>query len=168
MPVNKLFLNGPVKSLQASIRFRMSGVIKEMSQVVFLTVVIEMFGKFTSIISLDSCDSEWSYGNKLVKEITTISRGVGFIAASESKSSAQVNSGKDIAFNAIGKDRDGVHLNEIAGVTWSKTLSPGFLLRRFSFSYQQTAGSAMYGDFTVFGYSALCLKVMEYSAHGGL
>ena len=104
----------------------MSGVIKEMSQVISLTVVIEMFGKFTSIISLDSCDSKRSYGNKLLKEITTISRGVRFIAASKSESGSQVNGGKNIAFNTISKDRDGVHLDKITGVLWSKTLSAGF------------------------------------------
>ena len=76
MPVSKLFLDGPAKSLQTIIRFRMSGIIKEVSQVISLTVVIEMFGKFTSIITLYSCDSERSYGNKLLKEITTICRGV--------------------------------------------------------------------------------------------
>ena len=146
----------------------MSGIIKKMSQVIMLAVVIEMFSKFTPVISLYFRDGEWSYSNKLVKEIVTISRGVRFIAASESESGSKVNSSKDIAFNAIGEDRDGVHLNEIARVFWSKTLSTGFLLCRFSFCYQQTTGTAMYGDFVEFGYSTLCFKVTEYSAHSGL
>jgi len=147
-------LDGPVKSFQASIRLRMSGIIKEVSQVIILTVVVEMFGEFTPVISLYFRDGERSYGNKLLKEITTISRGVGFIAATKSESGFKVNSGKDIAFNAISKDRDGVHLDKITGVLWSKTLSTGFLLCRFSFFYQQATGTAMYGNFVEPGYSA--------------
>ena len=50
----------------------MPGIIEEMDQALFLTIAIEMFFKFTTIISLDSRGGKRGYSDKLLQEITAM------------------------------------------------------------------------------------------------
>ena len=76
MPVYKLFLNSPVEPLQTGIRFRMSWIIEEMSQIIVPAAGIKMFGKFTTIIGLNSRGYKRAHGNELLEEIAAIRRGI--------------------------------------------------------------------------------------------
>ena len=85
-----------------------------MGQTVFLTVVLKVFGEFSTVVCLDSLSDKWGYFEKLPEEITAISRGVRLIGVGEGESGTDINGGEDIAFNPAGEDRDRVHLYEVA------------------------------------------------------
>ena len=134
--VNTLLLNGPVESLQVGVRFWMLGIIEEMGQAVLLAIAVEVVGKFTAVVRLDSLSDKRGYSNELPKEIITTGRRSGLIGIGEGKSGADINRGEDIAFEAGGEDRDRVHLDEVAGELRKKALPSHFLLLRFRFPYQ--------------------------------
>ena len=141
-------------------------IIKEVYQTTFLAKLFKMFGEFTAVVGLDSLRGKWSHFHKLPKEVTTVGRGVGFVGVGEGESGADVDGSKDIAFDAISKDRDRVHLNEIARVLRSKAVSSRFLSLWFSFSDHQSAGSTIYSDFVRSGYPSPFFKVVDDSAYG--
>ncbi len=136
MPVNKLLLNSSVKPFQVAVRLWMLGVIEEVYETSFLASLSKVFFEFTTIVSLDPGSDKWGNISELLKEILAIGRRVGFIGIGEGKSRPDVNSGKDIAFDASSKDRDGIHLNKVARLLGHEAFSPSFLPGRFPFSYQ--------------------------------
>ena len=87
-----------------------------MHQALFLAALLEMLGKFTAIVSLNPPGGKQGDFKELIKEITATGRGVRFIGISEGKPGADINGGKDIALKTISEDRNGIHLNEIAGL----------------------------------------------------
>ncbi len=83
----------------------MLGIVKEVYQAVFLAALFKMFGKFTSVVRLDSLSGKRGYSNKLPEEIIAISGRVGLISIGEGESGADINRGEDIAFESSGEDR---------------------------------------------------------------
>ena len=142
MPINELVLNGPIESFQVAVGLRMSGVIEEVNQAAFPAIVIEMFFEFAAVIGLDPCSSEWSDSDELVEEIRAVSRGIRFIGTGESEPGFNIDSGKDIAFDAVDEDRDGIHLDDITWKLRKEAFPSRFLPDMSGLSYQQPAGSA--------------------------
>ncbi len=145
----------------------MLGIIEEVYEAIFLARLSKVLFELTTIIGLDSLSYERCNISEFTEEIPAIGRGVGFVGIGEGKSGANVNGGKDIAFDTSRKDSHRVHLNEVAGVLRSKALATGFLLRRSSFSCQQVTSSAIDGDFVKSGDSAPFFEVMDDSTYGG-
>ncbi len=104
MPVSKLLLDGPVKSFQIAVSFRVLGIVKEMHQTFLLAALLEMLGEFTAVVGLDSPGDKRSDVEELTEEITTGGRGVRFIGVSEGKSGTDIDGGKDVALKAISED----------------------------------------------------------------
>ncbi len=50
----------------------MLGIVKEVGQPVFLAVLLEVFGKFTSVVGLDVLSGERGYPDELAEKISTI------------------------------------------------------------------------------------------------
>ena len=73
MPVDELLLNGPVKSFQVAVRLRMSGVVKEMHQIVILAGLIEVLKEFAAVIGLDMADGKWGHAGEFLKKVPAIS-----------------------------------------------------------------------------------------------
>ena len=61
-----------VASVQTSVSFWMLGIVEEMDQSLFLTIAIEMFSEFTTVIGLDSGGDKRGYSEKLLQEITAM------------------------------------------------------------------------------------------------
>ena len=116
MPVDELFLNGAVESLEVAVGLGMLGIIKEVDEAILLARLSKVFFEFTTVVSLDSGSDEGCNCHKFPEEISAVSRGVGFIGISEGKSATHVNGGKYIAFDTGSKDSHGVHLHEVARV----------------------------------------------------
>ena len=68
-----MVLNGLVKPLQRAVGFGMLGIIEEMHEPLLLAGLLKVFGKFTTIVGLNSPDDKWSHFEKLIEEITATS-----------------------------------------------------------------------------------------------
>ncbi len=72
MPVNELFLNGSVESLEAAVGLRMLRIIKEMHEAVFLARLSKVFFEFATIIGLDPGSEEGGNISELPEKIPAI------------------------------------------------------------------------------------------------
>ncbi len=137
VPVNELFLNSSVKSLQVAIGLGMFRIIKKVYETVCLASLGKVFFEFTTIISLDSPGYERGNFGELPEEIPPVSRpdlsGVGI---GEGKAGADINGGKDVALETGGESRqvgtsepgrqEALEQNLSVSVSsWSLALLPG-------------------------------------------
>ena len=69
MPVSELFLNGPVKSLEMTVRLGMAGVIEVVHESLFPACHGKVFLEFVTVIGLNASYLEGSYASELHKEV---------------------------------------------------------------------------------------------------
>ena len=89
MPVNGLFLNGSVESLQAAVGLGMLRIIKEMDEAISLARLSQVFFEFATIIGLDPDSEEGGNISELPQKIPAIGRRVGFVGIGFSPSLAR-------------------------------------------------------------------------------
>jgi hypothetical protein len=97
-----------------AVRLRVSGIVKEIQEVVILAGLVKMLQKLAAVIRLYMADGERRHAGKLIKEIPDVEGRIRLISIGESEAGLDVYGRKQVAFNTADKEGNGILLHQVS------------------------------------------------------
>ena len=138
-------MDGAIETFHVGILFGAFWVGEGMFNLLFLTLLMEIFEKLRTIVCLDHFDRDIAREEELnlLKEVSGVLRGGCCVCVGNGKSGSQIHSSDDVDTFALPVENDGIQLEPRSYFVWHSELRCSFSAFPLSNSLLEIAGTLL-------------------------